>query len=258
MGAVFGGHDPGICAHGVHANSLALAGLPALARKSVDDALALAESLGHPPSLSQTLQSAMLAYQLIGDPQAVRRIVQRMMALADKYDFTPQRTHAQFMDGWAIASAGDLPAGLEVMEAQYPAASSGVYFRYYAALLAETRLRARRTHDAHALILSALESVTKPGLGFYVPELYRLHGECLLRRNALNFEEAVRSMQTAASTARERGALLLEVMAAASLARACISANQSERGLAPLRRLHAALPAGFGAPVLPEAEALLQ
>jgi predicted ATPase len=219
MGAVFGGHDPGVCAHVSCAGSLALAGCPEPARKNVDRALALAESLRHPPSLSQAYQTAMVTYQLIGDPAAVRGMAKRMLALADKYDFTPQHAHARFMDGWAIA-ASEPNAGIDAMEAEFASVSSGTYFRYYAALLAEALLRSGRTPEAHALILTALATVTKPGVGFYVPELYRLQGECLLRLDEHHLEEAVRAMQMAIDTAREHGALLLEQKATAGLAHA--------------------------------------
>jgi hypothetical protein len=86
-------------------------------------------------------------------------MAKRMLALADKYDFTPQHAHARFMDGWAIA-ASEPNAGIDAMEAEFASVSSGTYFRYYAALLAEALLRSGRTPEAHALILTALATVT--------------------------------------------------------------------------------------------------
>ena len=48
----FGGHDPGVCALVCHAIGLSLRGLPDQARRAVEKALVLAESLSHPPSIA--------------------------------------------------------------------------------------------------------------------------------------------------------------------------------------------------------------
>ena len=259
LGLVFGGHDPGVCAHACRAILLGLAGRYADVGKHVDQALAIAEELKHPNSKAHALQNALVGAQLQNDGRAVGRFAQTLLELAEKYNLPPQRAHAMLMSGWGRAFTTDLDAGLSVMEAEFPRASAiGPLFRYYAALLAEARERAGRLSDALAVIRWALDSVTEPGVGLYVPELYRLQGTCLLQLDGGSHQdEAMRSLRTAVDVARQQGATLLEMKAAMSLARAAAAIGRPAEGIAPLRALCAALPAGFDAPDLAEAKQLL-
>jgi tetratricopeptide (TPR) repeat protein len=258
MGPVFGGHDPGVCAHQVHAASLCLSGFMGEGKKRFEQALSLAELLKHPHSLAFALQNGMLINQLIGDHEAVERVGRRLIELADKYNFPPQRAHALFLSGWASAIGLDSDAGLELMEAEFPRASAiGPLFRYYAALLAEIRIKFGKVSDALTVLRWALDSLTEPGIGFYVPELYRLQGVCLLRLDLNKKEGALTSLEMAVGIAKQQNAALFQLKAAIDVANAASSINQTERGFQPLHDLCANLPAGFDAPELAEAKRLL-
>jgi predicted ATPase len=82
-----------------------------------------------------------------------------------------------------------------------------------------------------------LGAVKEPGVGFYVPELHRLHGECLLRLDPDNVAVAVRSFETAIETATLQQAHIFRLAAAISLARAWAGAGRPEQGIAPLRQI---------------------
>src|SRR5207302_5648147 len=103
----------------------------------------------------------------------------------------------------------------------------------------------------------ALDSVTEPGVGFCVPELYRLQGICLLRLDSPNEEQAMTSLQMAVDIAKQQKAALYQLKASIDLANAASSMGQSEQGLQPLRDLCANLPEDFDAPVLAKAKQLL-
>ena len=181
-----------------------------------------------------------------------------LFELADKYNMPPQRAHAMLLSGWGHAIATDFDEGMSVMEAEFARASQiGPLFRYYAALLAEGRQKPGRYADALTLLGSAIATVTEPGVGFYVSELYRLQGTCLLQADAANQDEAMRSLRTAVDIARQQGATMLELKAATSLARAAIAIGRPSDGLDALRDLCAALPPQFEAPSLVEAKQLL-
>ena len=70
LGAEFGGHDPGVCAHVVLGLGLAQFGYIREARDMIDRGVALGETLGNPTSLSFACMNAMTAYQIIGDRTA--------------------------------------------------------------------------------------------------------------------------------------------------------------------------------------------
>ena len=258
MGAVFGGHDPGVCAHNIQATTLCLSGITGQAKRCVEQALSLAEILKHPHSLAHALQNGMITQQLAGDHEALDRIAQRAIELADKYNFPPQRAHALILSGWAHAVGQDSDEGLEVMEAEYArAVAIGPLFRYYAMLLAEARAKFGRVSDALTVLQSALETVTEPGIGFCVPELYRLQGVCLLRLDSRNVGDATTSLQMAVDIAKQQNATLFQLKAAINMADVAGSSGHSEKGLHPLRDLCANLPEGFDAPQLAEAKRLL-
>ena len=60
----------------------------------------------------------------------------------------------------------------------------GPFMRFYAALLADGQQRLGRIEAALDQIRRALETVDEPGVGFFVSELYRVQGLCLLQTAA--------------------------------------------------------------------------
>lgn len=58
----------------------------------------------------------------------------------------------------------------------------------------------------------------EPGIGFYLPEIYRLRGECLLALSGNNKDEARQAFASACEIADRQGAIILERRAEACLA----------------------------------------
>ena len=129
--------------------------------------------------------------------------------------------------------------------------------RYYAALLAEGRAKSRRYADALDVIGIALQTVTEPGVGFYVSELHRLRGICLMRIDPANGADAMDAHRVALEIAAKQGTTLLELRAAVSLARTAIAIGRPSEGLSPLRDLYASLPKEFQSDSLGDAKDLL-
>ena len=146
LGAEFGGHDPGVCAHMVRSVSLAQAGRSRDAAASAECGLALAQALNQPSSLAFAFMNAMMAYQIIDDRASVRDVARKTIELANKVNLPPQRAIATFLSGWADAHGDGLGGGLEVMETEFQAACRmGHHPRYYTGLLASVRLEGRGT-----------------------------------------------------------------------------------------------------------------
>ena len=258
MGPVFGGHDPGVCAHQVVAQALCLSGFIGQAKKFAEQALSLAEMLKHPHSLGHALFNALIVYQLSGDDENVDRFARRVIELANRYNFPPLRSHGIMTSGWAKAVIHTSSAGVEVMEAEYPRAIGiGPLFRYYAVLLAEAQAKFGKFSEALTILRPALQTVTEPGVGICVPELYRLQGVCLFRLDSHNEKEAINSLQVAIHIAKQQQATLFQLKAAIDIAEVASSIRQPETDLQPLRELYANLPEGFDAPQLAQAKQLL-
>ena len=259
MGPVFGGHDPGVCAHLCRALALCFSGQTVQARQFADKGILLAETLGHPHNVGFALQNALVLNQTLGDRETVNRMAQRLRDLAEKYNFAPMRAHALMVSGWACTFGTQSDAGLAMMEAEYPRASAiGPLYRYYATILADARERAGRITDALELVQGALATVAEPGVGMFVPEHHRLRGVCLLRLGSGHADEAMRSLQTALGVARQQGAALFELRAAMSLAKAAASQGRAAEGQQSLRAVCSELQPEFDAPDLEEAKRILQ
>lgn len=219
MGDVFGGHDPGVCAHCVGAHSQAMAGFTRQARASVECGLMLAETQRQPFSLGFAMMNALILWQTLDEHDAVSTMATRLIAHASHFNFSPLLSHGYMSSGWAMAVGGDVGGGVALMEREYPkAAAAGPHFRYYAAILADVLYQAGREADALAMVDEELQSVTQARVGIYVPELHRLKGLCLARIPGGSQDAALASLHEALDTAREHGAVLLQLKAALSMA----------------------------------------
>jgi predicted ATPase len=258
LGAEFGGHDPGVCALGVQSQMLCFSGFVDQAVRNVDQIVALAERLNHPPSLAHGLLGTTMTYQLAGDRQSCYRLANRWAEVSGKHNFPPQRALGIFFSGWGKAAGATLAEGLEMMETAYPATAAMQSMLFHnTALLAEVRAKAGRVSDGLALVTEALQRAKDPEIGYYLPEIYRLRGELLLASSPGARDEAERCYHTAIRIARQQGAVSLQLRAAMSIARFWASAGRPENGIASLRETYATFTEGFDTPDLVEARQLL-
>ena len=58
--------------------------------------------------------------------------------------------------------------------------AAGPLPQYYLGLAGEVLLVAGRSAEGLVLLDRAIAAIDEPGVGFYLPEIYRLRGECLL------------------------------------------------------------------------------
>jgi class 3 adenylate cyclase/predicted ATPase len=258
MAAVFGGHDPGVCAYGCAAVSLAQMGRNSAFPPLIERAIALSEELGQANSRAHGLLNTLVAVQVARDLTQVDQHAQRAIELADKYTLPPLRAHATILSGWARAMGDDVDAGVAAMEVEYPRASAvGPFARFYTALLAEGMEKSGRFADALDVLRPALATIPEAGVGIFVSELYRLQGLCLLGVDGGNEREALQSLRTAVAVAKQQGAALLELRAAVSLARVAMAIGRHDDEVDALRRFCSAPPPEFDAANLAEARQLL-
>ena len=236
LGAEFGGHDPGVCAYSVAASALAELGKPREAIQHVEQALTLAGKLNQPSAVMHAVLNALQTYQIIGDRTAVLALALRMGEIADKLNLTVQRSIASFMSEWAGARGDQLSAGLLAMETEFPRVLSLAPLpEFYAALLAGTRLEVGSAARAIEPLDTILSTVKEPGAGFFLPEIHRLRGECLLQIDGGSFDGAVREFETAIAIAKQQQEHVFRLRAAISLAQVYKAAGMPEKGAGPLR-----------------------
>jgi predicted ATPase len=236
LGAEYGGHDPGVCAHVVLGLGLAQFGHTREARDMIDRGVALGESLGNPSSLAFACMNAMTGYEVIGDRAVISQLAERMAQVADKFNLPPQRSIATFMSGWISACNGELAQGLRVMESEFARVSMmGPLPPFYAGLLASARLEDGQVARAIEPLDAILRTIKEPHVGFFLPEIHRLRGECLLRQGASDFDQAIGEFEAAIATAKQQQARTFELRAAIGLSRAFAAKGAPDKAVAPLR-----------------------
>jgi predicted ATPase len=191
----------------------------------------------------------MTGYEIIGDRTAVARLAQRMIEVADKFNLPPQRSIATFMSGWVTACGGNLTEGLQIMDSEFARVSMmGPLPPFYAGLLAIVRLEAGQVARALEPLDMILRTIKEPGVGFFLPELYRLRAECLLRHDPSQFDEAIREFEAAIATAKQQQARVFWLRAAIGLSRSWAAKGMQKKGAAPLREAIAAFSSGGDEP----------
>jgi tetratricopeptide (TPR) repeat protein len=219
LGQAFGGHDPGVCAHVVRAGALRLSGDALGARASAGQGVALAETLSHPNTLGHALHNASMCHQLGGEREAALTAAHRAAELAEKFALLPWRASSLVLKGWATAVGAGVAEAARLIDGEIDkATAAGPVPQYYLGLAAEVLLAAGRPADGLAHLDRAIATVDEPGVGFYLPEIYRLRGECLLALGRDRKEEARKAFATARDVARQQGAVIFERRAETSLA----------------------------------------
>jgi tetratricopeptide (TPR) repeat protein len=94
-------------------------------------------------------------------------------------------------------------------------------------IMVDALARANRNQEALALVTRLLEGSRTPEEGVFVPELWRLRGELVLRQSAGDAREAERHYGTATRLAAEQGALVYRLRAGTQLSR--LLAEQGRR-----------------------------
>jgi len=252
LGSVFGGHDPGVCAYTVNGAVLCLCGYPDQGRRREVEALALAERLGHPPSLALALGNGVYIYSSVRDLPAVESRALRVIQISEKYNFPPLLTVGRFFHAWSLA---DSHKGLAMMEAEYPRVNLlGQMPTMYASIMAERLAAAGRHAEALRLLDDVLGKSKTPGIGLFLSEIHRMRGECLA---VIDPGLAFAAIQLAVEIARRQAARLLELRAAMSLVRLS-PPGDTGRAAAALRDLLAGFTEGFGCADLVNARGMLE
>jgi hypothetical protein len=96
----YGGHDTAVCGKAIGGVSLWALGYPDQAIRSADAAVALAESMGHAPSLAHALLFASKRHQYCGEICTVLRMTDRLVALAREHRLMLYHTKV----GWTRGS----------------------------------------------------------------------------------------------------------------------------------------------------------
>ncbi len=218
---VYGGHDPGVCSRIIGGLTLCLLGYFDQARSWTAQGVALAEKLGHLPSLAIALSFETSAYYLQREPEVVQDRTNRLIALCAEHGFAVVEAMSKLLHGWALTTQGRSEEGLEQSRAGLDAVrATGIRrLSFQLNVLAEILYWTGRIDEALEVLEEALNVVSESGEVRWAPDIYRLKAELLMSPLREAWAEAENCFEQAIALSREQEAKLFELRAAKGLAR---------------------------------------
>lgn len=255
---VFGGHDPGMCAYTFGAQIACILGHADESIRKVDQALALARDLAHPPTIVGALVDAADIRVFRREPLAVEEILRSLLPLVSKYGSAVGVANAKMLLGWTMTSQGRTGEGLAELRLGLQAwrASGSTFWAVYRLGRAADAFRmAGHADEALTCITDAAKAIESRGDRWFEAEIHRMRGELLLSGG--DQQEAETSYRRAMAVARGQSARLFELRAANSLARLWRDREQFDRARNLLAPIYEWFTDGFDLADLTEARALI-
>jgi class 3 adenylate cyclase/predicted ATPase len=257
---LYGAHDAAVCGHSHQGWVLALLGHLDQAVRQMDQALALARDLRHPPSLLQALWSAAELRYIRREPEVVEELAAAVQPLALQHGSVVAVANARMLRGWALVARGVLADGIaELRKGMDLWRTTGSRYQvpYRLARAADALRASGHAEEAMSVVAEALGMIEKGGERWVEAELHRLKGE-LQRVSPAASTEAERCFHRALDIARKQSAKLFELRASTSLARLWRDQGRHDDARALLGPAYEWFAEGLGTPDLGAARTLIE
>jgi predicted ATPase len=231
------------------------------AQQRMQEALALAQQIGHPPSLAHAQFFAAVLAQSRRDSAATYARADALMAFAAAQGLTHRIEQGRILRGWALAMQGDAAAGVAHLQQGLDVVQGAglkLYRPYLLALLAEAYGQAGQPEAGLSVLAEAMTLVEATEERWWEAEVHRLQGELLRQRPLSDVGQAEACFQQALEVARRQQAKSLELRAALSLSRLWQQHGKHQAVHALLAPIYAWFTEGFDTADLQEAETLLE
>jgi adenylate cyclase len=251
----YGGHDPGMCACTFGAQAQWLLGYPEKGLALGSEALALAERIAHPFSLSVALQYNSMLHLDYGESELALQQLKAAEALAadQRLGFVLE---PQLLRGAALMLQGAFEEAVACLGEGLAGPAGMTRLRSYGlAMLADALTRQGKHGAAVATAREGLDNVEKTGHRQWKAELHRLEGVALCGLNKL--EEGQNALEEALRTAQSQQAKAYELRAATCLARLWCDQKKRQQARNLLAPVYGGFIEGFDTCDLKEAKALL-
>jgi hypothetical protein len=203
-----------------------LLGQSEVAAERTADAVQRARAFAHPYSLAVALAYAAITYQLLDDRPALRRTVDELGGLCERYGFAYYREWGLILDGWLRGGpegVATMREGIENLRAQLALAR----MPYWLALLAHGLAGCGQPDAAAATLDAARTSAGSRGDAWWLPEVQRL-------RAALSTDDTGEELlRSALALAERQGSVALAERCRADLAAARTPAGAAFGAVSP-------------------------
>jgi predicted ATPase/DNA-binding winged helix-turn-helix (wHTH) protein len=252
------GYDHRIRALVILARSLWLQGYASRAVTVAMQALHQANAFDHPVLLCFCWNYTVDVFLGTGDWSKTDRIIDRLIACAEKYSLGPHHAVGLGLKGKLSVQRGDTEAGLRLLNSCLDALEACQHQALTGVLTSDLAIaltRAGRPDEAGAAIDKAMAFGEPTGSHFHLPEMMRIKGE-LLKSSPYSCE-AEDWFSRSLDLAREQSALVWELRTATSLAHLWGSQGRCDEAQRVLRPVYHRFTEGFGTPDLRAAKRLL-
>ena len=257
--AFLSGEDAGVVCRSHAALALWSLGAPDQGRARNEEAVTLAQHIGHPHSLVYAWSVAAMFHQLRREGRGVQECAEAAMRLATEQGFPHWVAFGAMLHGWALAHQGRAQEGVEQITQSlmtYRATGAEHLRPYWLALLAEAQGILGEREAGLAMLTEALALVDTTGARWYEAEIHRLKGALLLQRSD-NQAEAENCFHNALDIARNQQAKSFELRAATSLAQLWQQQGKRQEAQDLLAPVYNWFTEGFDTVDLKDAKALL-
>jgi class 3 adenylate cyclase/predicted ATPase len=256
----YGGHDTAVCGKAIGGVALWALGYPDQAIRSTGAAIALAESMGHAPSLAHALLFASQCHKYCGDAVAVLGLADRLITLAGEHRLSLYHAIGGVARGWALAHQNQLDRGLSELRRNlegYDSDKPKAFSTSSRVALAEVYLKVGEDAQALNAVDSALRAGERTGARAWLAGALHIKGKVLASMARPGWPVAEQCFKEALQVARLQQAKSLELRAATGLARLWGTVGRRQDARELLAPLYDWFTEGFDTADLKEAKVLL-
>ena len=257
---IYGGHDPGVCALGVGANTAWLTGRVQEALELANRGIALGRELDHPFSLVLAHYWATVAFYSAGEYDRARASSEEVLAISERQGFRQWNGLCTVILGLAKAAEGSTAFGLKMVEEGLAAHRSFGHASLYP-MVAVAAAKSHRHDGNHAraleLLAEAIEQARNQRVGWLAPEMDRLYAETLLQTERIAVHEAIARVEQASTLAEAQSAALLQWRAKILLAQLLVDSGRTPEARTHLLAVASISGDGLDAPEIADAGRLL-
>jgi predicted ATPase len=257
--SLYGGYDPGVACQSWLGWAQYLRGIPDQSLRSVEEALALAERLGHLFTLNFAHISVATVRLFRGETQAALGHLERAAAISNAEGFAYHRAVGATVEGWALVTLGrpeDAIARLREGLAGYEATGAAVTRPSVLALLAYALAMTGRMDEGLEQVAQGLDEAERTHQRLHLVQLNLTRGDLLLLGGRPK-ADAELCYRRALDLAHGFGTTMLELRAATRLARVLTTDGRTDELRALLAPLVGAFREGLDLRDLRDARALL-
>jgi predicted ATPase len=225
------GNDPGATARAFYGFSLWLLGFPEQAVAECDAALALAEEVGHPFTITLILYVVTMVYQASGDVEKTNTYAERLIDFCARQGSTHFLSQGKVFSAWAHFQEGGQENAMDNMLSglrEHLQTGAIVTHTYHIALLAEALSKLGKHERGLSLLADGLDMIREHGDRRWEADLHRVKGDLLATKAEPDVAAAKLAYEQSLAVAREQGAKSFELRTTIHLSRLIAQEGNAE------------------------------